>query len=215
MMNSDSAVPGTEGYIDDAEWLIPRYEGVSFEDKYKAVLHLLPASARSILDLGAGTGVDSAWLARQGHKVAAVEPVAALRDAGIRLHAPLPIEWIDDSLPDLAKMASREASFDLVLVSAVWHHLAPAERNRAMSRIAALMKPGATLVMSVRHGHSPANRRVFEVSTDDTIDLALLRSLRLIETGKTHSQQLHNRQAGVTWTWLAFHKCSSLLRHAP
>lgn len=199
-----AAVPGTEGYLDDAAWLVPRYESISFEQKYQAVLHLLPTAPSSVLDIGAGTGVDSAWLARQGHNVAAVEPVAAFRDAGIQLHSPLQIEWIDDSLPELLKMASRKETFDLVLVSAVWHHLAPEERQHAMSRMAPLMKPGATLVMSLRHGPSPPNRRVFDVCPDEPIDLALSHSLQLIEKAHAPSQQLLNRQAGVSWTWLAF-----------
>ncbi len=201
---SGQMIPGTKGYAEDAAWLIPRYENVSFEEKYQAVLHLLPAAPGSVLDLGAGTGIDSAWLAKRGHRVTAVEPVAAFRDAFNRLHSSLQIEWIDDSLPGLAKMASRKASFDLVLVSAVWHHLSPGERIAAMSRMAPLMKAGATLVMSIRHGPSPANRRVFEVSADETIDLALSHRLRLIENAQTPSQQLLNRQAGVTWTWLVF-----------
>ncbi len=205
-MRPDATVPGTEGYLDDAEWLIPRYEGVSFEDKYQAVHHLLPTAPDSVLDIGAGTGVDSAWLTRQGHSVTAIEPVAAFRDAGLRLHSPLKIEWIDDSLPELFKMASRKESFDLVLVSAVWHHLAPVEQIRAMSRIAPLLKPGATLVVSIRHGAAPANRRVFEVSADQTINLALTFGLQLIEKAKSASIQRLNRQAGVTWTWLAFEK---------
>jgi len=197
-------VPGTEGYADDAAWLIPRYAEVSFEVKYQAVWHLLASVPGSVLDLGAGAGTDSAWLAKRGHRVTAVEPVAAFRDACNRLHPSLQVKWINDSLPDLAKIASRKEFFDLVLVSAVWHHLAPEERITAMSRIAPLMKPGATLVISIRHGSSPANRRVFAVSARETIDLAQSNSLRLIGEAQTPSQQLLNRQAGVTWTWLVF-----------
>jgi SAM-dependent methyltransferase len=205
-MNLHANAPGTEGYPEDAEWLIPRYEGVSFEDKYKAVFHLLPTAQSTVLDIGAGTGADSAWFANLGHNVTAIEPVAAFREAGIRLHSPLQIEWIDDSLPELAKVASRKEAFGLVLISAVWHHFAPDERKLAMSCIAPLMQPCATLVMSIRHGPSPANRRVFEVAPDGTIELALSHKLRLIERTETPSQQLRNRQAGVTWTWLAFER---------
>jgi len=199
-MNPEATVPGTEGYLEDAKWLILRYEGVPVVHKYQAVLHLLPTAQCAVLDIGAGTGVDSAWFARQGHNVTAIEPVAAFRDASIRLHSPLQIEWIDDSLPGLVRLASRKEAFDLVLVSAVWHHLAPEERKAAMSRIATLMKTGATLVMSIRHGPSPSNRRVFEVSPDETIGLAQSHSLRLTGKAQTRSQQIINRQSGVTWT---------------
>lgn len=201
-----AAVPGTEGYAEDATWLIPRYESISFEDKYRAVSHLMPTAPSSVLDIGAGTGIDAAWLAARGHKVMAIEPVTEFRNAGIRRHFPLQIDWIDDSLPDLVKVAACLESFDMVLVAAVWHHLAPRERMVAMSRIARLLKNGAILVMSIRHGPSPANRRAFEVSADETIDLAISYGLKKMLETRTASAQQINQKAGVTWTWLAFAK---------
>jgi protein-L-isoaspartate O-methyltransferase len=195
-------VPGTEGYSEDAEWLIPRYESVSFVEKYKAVFDWLPTKPSTILDIGAGTGIDSAWLATNGHNVIAVEPTAAFREAGIKLHTSPRIEWLDDSLPALSKIAVRKATYDVVLVTAVWGHLAPRERVQAMSTITSLLKSEGILVMSIRHGSAPANRRVFDVSEDETIDLAMLNGLRVILKRKALSAQLINRQAGVTWSWL-------------
>ncbi len=198
------AVPGTEGYAEDAAWLIPRYESVSFVDKYRAVSHLIPAAPSTILDIGAGTGVDSSWLAELGHDVVAVEPVAAFRDAGIKLHPSRQIEWIDDSLPGLVKIVQREKEFDAVLISAVWGHLAPDERRLAMSNIVPLLKSAAVLVMSIRHGLAPANRRVFEISADETIELAKSFGLEMTLIARMPSIQPLNCQAGVTWSWLAF-----------
>lgn len=197
---------GTEGYSEDAEWLIPRYESVSFPEKYRAVLYVLPTKPSMILDIGAGTGVDAAWLATNGHNVIAVEPVAAFREAGIKLHPSSKIEWLDDSLPALSKIAPRKDTFDVVLVAAVWSHLAPHERVQAMSSITALLKSGAILVMSIRHGPAPANRRVFDVSSEETIELAIMNGLRVILNVQALSVQQINRQAGVTWSWLVFKK---------
>lgn len=199
-------VPGTEGYADDAAWLIPRYEAVSFSEKYQAVLHLFPAQPCVVLDIGAGTGVDAAWLAERGHVAVAVEPVAALRDAGAALHRSSGIDWLDDSLPALSKLVQRRQLFDIVLVSAVWQHLATGERKQSMTTIANLLKPGALLVMSIRHGAAPANRRVFEVPAEETPALAAACGLAPVVNARTGSVQALNRQAGVTWTWLAFVK---------
>lgn len=199
-------VPGIEGYSEDAESLIPRYEGVPFTEKYKAVLHLLPTKASKILDIGAGTGVDAAWLATRGHCILAVEPTDPLREAGAKLHPSSQIEWLDDSLPMLLKTMARKEVFDLVLVTAVWAHLAEKERKQAMSNIAALLKPGALLIMSLRHGPTPANRRVFEVTAEETIELAQRDGLREALYTRTESAQPINRQAGVMWSWLAFQK---------
>lgn len=196
--------PGTEGYSEDAESLISRYEGVSFKEKYQAVLHLLPTKAGRILDIGAGTGGDAAWLATSGHCVLAIEPTDPLREAGARLHPSSQIEWLDDSLPSLLKTMARKEVFDLVLVTAVWAHLAESERQQAMSNIAALLKPGALLIMSLRHGPAPANRRVFEVTAEETMALARRDGLKELLYVRTQSALPINQQAGVMWSWLAF-----------
>jgi len=202
-------VPGTEGYAQSAQWLIPRYESVSFEEKYRAVRDLLPVAQGRVLDIGAGTGVDAAWLAQQGHAVVAVEPVAALCEAGRALHPLRNIEWVDDSLPLLARLAGRRERFDLVLLSAVWQHLAPDERAAGMTAILPLMQPAAMLVMSVRRGPPPEGRRSFEVPDEETIALADAAGARLLLAAQLPSVQAHNREAGVSWSWLAFQKTSA------
>lgn len=199
-------VAGTEGYAENAEWLIPRYESVDFLEKYRAVAHVLPKEPSVILDVGAGTGADAGWFSQKGHQVLAVEPVAAFRAAGRRLHPSPAIEWVDDCLPKLLKVLPPKKGFDLVLVSAVWNHLAPAEREQAMSRLAALVAAGRQLILSIRYGPCPANRRVFDVSVDETIRLAAKHHFKAVVNVQTASVQMLNRQAGVTWSWLAFVK---------
>jgi hypothetical protein len=58
--------------------------------------------------------------------------VDALRVAGVRQHSSLRIEWLDDSLPDLAILRTRQKEFDFVMLSAVWMHLDEDERRRAI-----------------------------------------------------------------------------------
>lgn len=198
-------VPGTKGYSDDAEWLIPRYDSVPFLEKYRALLHLFPEAPSRILDVGAGTGVDARWFATRGHSVLAVEPVTAFRRAGIDRRPVSGVDWIDDSLPALSQVASRE-SFDVVLLSAVWNHLAPSERAEAMPRLAALLATGGLLVISVRHGPHPPNRHMFEVPVDETVASASAQGLAPVARAETPSTQALNRQAGVTWSWLAFRR---------
>jgi protein-L-isoaspartate O-methyltransferase len=73
------------------------------DELYASVLDLLPETAVRVADIGAGTGMDAAWFARQGHEVLAVEPVKELREAGMALHQDNKIKWPDDRLPNLAK----------------------------------------------------------------------------------------------------------------
>ncbi|WP_081897659.1 bifunctional 2-polyprenyl-6-hydroxyphenol methylase/3-demethylubiquinol 3-O-methyltransferase UbiG [Massilia sp. BSC265] len=202
--NASAEVPGTEGYVDDAELLIPRYESVNPSEKYRAVTHLFPKVPSLVLDVGAGTGVDAAWFAQAGHQVLAVEPVSAFREAGIRLHPSPQIEWLEDSLPRLSGVVHRKKLFDVVLVSSVWNHLARDERGVAIAALGTLLAPGGVLIISLRHGPSPSNRRVFEVPIDETVNLASNHQLMLIASAETASVQLLNKQAGVNWSWLAF-----------
>src|SRR5262245_40163079 len=134
-------IAGTRGYHAAARTLADRYESVTFDSVHRDVLHLFPATPGRIVDIGAGTGRDSAALAARGHSVVAVEPTDALRAEGQRRHAGAAITWIDDSLPDLAVLRGRHEHFDVVLLSAVWLHLDEAERARGMSNIAALLAP--------------------------------------------------------------------------
>jgi SAM-dependent methyltransferase len=197
-------IAGTEGYAEDADSLIERYESVSFAKKYESVLHLIPDRPGDVLDIGAGTGVDAAWLAAVGYRVVAVEPTDRLRQAAQALHPSPLIDWVADSLPGLRTLASRAQSFDLVLMSAVWAHLNQREHQEAMPNVAAMLRSDGVLLMSLRHGPAPANRRVFPVSAEATIQLAEREGLRSILNVEVGSILPINRQAGVTWTWLAF-----------
>jgi len=190
------------GYADAAAELIPRYEAVSSADLYAAVAHLMPAPGARVLDVGAGTGRDAAWLAARGCRVLAVEPVAAFRRAGAARHASPRIEWLDDSLPALADVRRRGQAFDFVLVSAVWQHLDDARRADAMATLNTLTAPGGRLLLSVRHGPGAPTRPCFPASPEEAVALARAHGLRLVLRRATASKQVANRRAGVTWTWL-------------
>ena len=165
-------IPGTAGYTAEAVELTTRYESLTFKHVHRGVLGLYPTAPIAVLDVGAGTGRDAAALARRGHRVVAVEPTRALREAGQRLHAGLGIDWVDDHLPSLPHLGARGMRFDLVLLTAVWMHLDVAERAVGIATLAALLARGGQLVMSLRHGPVPPGRRMFEVSADETIALA-------------------------------------------
>lgn len=197
-------IPGTEGYSEHAAELSKRFEAVSFTEKHAAVMHLLPSVPSTVLDLGAGTGADAAWFASRGHRVVAVEPTDALRHAGMELHGADAFAWVDDSLPDLARLRACDERFDVVMLTAVWMHLDGLERRKAMLRLASLLAPNGVLVMSIRHGPAPSERRIFEVSDEETVALASQCSLKKVLALRTASVQAANRLAGVTWSRLAF-----------
>jgi len=197
-------IAGTKGYAEEAEELVKRYESIPFAEKHQAVLHLIPNTPCSVLDIGAGTGADAAWLARLGHRVVAVEPTDELRLPGMVLHPSALIAWVNDSLPHLVMTIQRGQKFDVVMMTAVWMHLDELDRQHAMPKVASLIRSGGVLLISLRHGPSPPKRRMFAVSAAETIQLAHAHGLRSILNVRTQSAQPVNRQAGVTWSHLAF-----------
>lgn len=160
-------------------------------------MHLLPSTPSTVLDVGAGTGGDAAWFASKGHGVVAVESTDSLRLAGIELHGAHSFEWVDDSLPDLARLRARHERFDVVMLTAVWMHLDELERRRAMPRLASLLAPGGVLVMSIRHGPAPSERRIFDVSDEETIALASGCSLRKVRALGQDRRALRHRRRGA------------------
>ena len=121
-------VSGTENYAEEAPELLKRYESISFAEAHRLVMHLIPTAPSRVLDIGSGTGRDAAGFVALGHSVAAVEPTEELRRGAVLLHPSPTIEWLDDSLPDLAVIRARGEEFDVVMLTAVWMHLDSLQR---------------------------------------------------------------------------------------
>lgn len=193
------------GYSAASAELVVRFEAISSADLFAPVCDLLPQSPARIVDIGAGTGRDAAWFAAKGHSVLAVEPVEELRAAGMDLHSDRRIAWLDDSLPMLST-ALREHPFDLATLCAVWQHLDEGDRTIAMRSLADLTATNGILIMSLRHGVGAADRRVFPVDVDVTVESARREGFELLRIAEAASVQANNHAAGVYWTWLALRK---------
>ena len=202
-------VSGTEHYAEEAPELFKRYESISFAEAHRHVMHLLPKEPCRVLDVGSGTGRDAAGFAALGHRVVAVEPTEEMRRGAIALHRSPLIEWLDDSLPDLARVRAHDEQFDVVMLTAVWMHLDQEQRGRAMPNVTALVRDNGVMIMTLRHGPVPPGRRMFEVSAEETITLAEPLGLRCL---LNRPAEPSSRQPGVSWTRLAFVKSVSSAR---
>lgn len=86
---------------DHARARVAQYEGVDPAVLYKDLTPYLPTVPAAVLDIGAGSGRDAAWLASKGYTVLAVEPSETMRAEGARLHQDAQITWLADRLPGL------------------------------------------------------------------------------------------------------------------
>jgi SAM-dependent methyltransferase len=162
--------PALTYYEDHAASLADGYETLSLETAHPALLSLIEGSLQGrvldVLDVGAGTGRDASWFAARGHRVVAVEPSPAMQQIGKRLHPAPQIEWRLDSLPDLAETTASGERFDLIVLSAVWMHVKPRERRRALENLAELLKPDGRIYLTLRIGPAEPARGIHTVSVD-------------------------------------------------
>ncbi|MEE4207715.1 MAG: class I SAM-dependent methyltransferase, partial [Parvularcula sp.] len=162
--------PALTYYEQHAASLADGYETLSFEKAHPALLALIDeqfeGKSLAVLDVGAGTGRDASWFAENGHRVVAVEPSEAMQTIGKRLHPSPDIEWREDTLPELAETVASGEKFDLIILSAVWMHVKPDERQQALETLAILSKPGGRIYLTLRIGPSEPARGIYRVSEE-------------------------------------------------
>lgn len=192
--------PSIDLYDAHAAELVSRYEAVDPAKLNHWLLDLIPQTPGAVLDVGAGSGRDAAWFALQGHDLVAVEPSNSVRAEAQRLHADPRIQWIPDQLPELSAVGRMGISFDLVVLNAVWHHVAPSDRERAFRKVAGLVKSGGLLTITLRLGPASADRGVHPVSQDEVERLARNHGF---EVEKVHEAADEQGRSDVRWTCIA------------
>ena len=169
MIAMSDAIPWYDANVADVS---RRYESVAAERVHAWLIDLIPGAPALVLDVGAGTGRDAAWLASRGLEVVAVEPSAAMRAEAQRLHPCPSIRWIADWLPGLDQVLRLALSFDMILLSAVWMHIPPTDRARAFRKLVTLLKPGGVIAITLRQGPSEAERGFHPISSNEIEGLA-------------------------------------------
>ena len=187
-------------YDANADAAAARYEGVPPERLHGWLTDLLPAAPAAALDVGAGSGRDAAWLRSRDYDVVAVEPSPRMRTIARERHAESAISWLADSLPALRRTLRTGLAFDVILLSAVWMHVAPSDRGRAFRKLVNLLKPGGLIALSLRHGPAEATRAMHAVSADEIRRLARDHGA-LVERCVTAED--HLGRPDVRWTQVA------------
>ncbi|MDH6608839.1 hypothetical protein M2164_004474 [Streptomyces sp. SAI-208] len=87
--------------------------------------------------------------------------------------------WRAGALPGIPGV---RGPYDVVLLSAVWMHLRPEERPVAMRRLAGLLAPGGLLLVTLRRGEPPVDRRMFDIPPEEVAGHGAQAGLRLLRT---------------------------------
>lgn len=191
---SEGAVAFYDRYAED---LVDAYEALPFEDAHSELAAWLIKNPKlRILDIGAGSGRDAAWMAAKGHVVTAIEPSDRMRDLARQLHRDVPVQWAKDNLPQLETLNPAKDRFDVILLSAVWMHVEPTDRREALERLSTLLAPDGRIFMTLRFGSSDRRRPMHEQSVQDLRTLARQNGLVLEDKGEM--PDLLGRQ-GVSW----------------
>lgn len=185
----------TSFYNKNATKLAQQYDSLEFESVHQSWTEYWPKSGDVVLDVGAGSGRDARWMSDRGCEVFAVEPNDALRQIG-KNGTTSEVTWLNDSLPTMSKVESLGIRFDVILVSAVWMHLAPSARERAFRKLSNLLSPNGKLVISLRHGSFTDSRVGYPVSAVELEKLSKDYSLTPVLVSDSDDGL---RRTGVSW----------------
>lgn len=198
-------------YHEKAIQFVQQYEAVTTQDVHGQWLKLLhDLTPGNALDIGAGSGRDARYLAELGFAVTAVEPADALREQAMNLCSQLPehleIKWRADKLPNLTGLKDQQGYFEVVLLSAVWMHLTPIERYKALPVLNHLLATDGVLVITLRHGTFTDGRPSYTVSSDEILQLALQHQLPLSPLLITHLETDALGRNDVLWQTVVLKK---------
>lgn len=163
----------------------------------------LPPAGSHALDIGAGYGAHVNGLESRGLTVVAVEPAAGMRAEAKTLYPDSLATWLDDRLPDLAKVHALGRQFDFMLMNSVWMHLPHDQRDQGMKCLATLLAPGGRFSVLLRHGPAPADRPMLESDADPFLALAEAQGLSLIHREQNGDEL---ERGGVSFTRLILTK---------
>jgi SAM-dependent methyltransferase len=124
---------------------VRRYEAVS-----GGVATLFPfvfSSAKSVLEIGAGSGRDAAALVQLGFDVHAIEPSDSLRERAVSAHPELTGRLFAGSLPHGLPQGLRD-SYDGILMSAVIMHIPDAELFDSAFALRERLREGGKVLLS-------------------------------------------------------------------
>jgi SAM-dependent methyltransferase len=195
------SVPGAAWYDENAASVASGYESLDPKSVHPELFEMLEDRADlRILDIGTGSGRDAKALACLGHRVVAVDPSIRMIELARAFHPDSGVEWVVEGLPALDNV---DGEFDLVILSAVWMHVPPADRPAAFRRLLSLIGPGGMIYVTLRTGPDDLQRAMYFATPNELERLAEDAGLSVTKMGER--PDLLGR-SGVSWHTLAMSK---------
>lgn len=183
-------------YFDD-------YSKLYFSNVHRQFIKFLPKNTDAkVLDIGCGSGRDALSLARRGYQVTAIDPSNKMLALAQAKNNHENILWLNDCLPNL--LALNKNAYDFVLMSAVWMHIAPYERELSLKRVSELLKPGKHLAITLRIGTPDTTRVMYPVSAEEILRQSNKAQLNPIYISRETKDSLSRKE--IIWKKIVFAK---------
>lgn len=180
-------------YNQNADAFVEGTQNADMSEQYRYFLKHLAPNCR-ILDLGCGSGRDSAYFSSLGFEVTAVDGSEELCK---RVKANYGIDAIRIKFEDIPFAAE----FDAIWACASLLHVKKADMPNVMDKVSAALKPGGILYASFKYGSDErvSNGRFFNDYTENYIDTLLTpeNQLTLLECWIT--EDVRPDRSGERW----------------
>ncbi|BBA35371.1 methyltransferase type 11 [Methylocaldum marinum] len=178
-------------YNKEAEKISNQHDRLAPKRLYELVLKFFIPN-RKTLDIGCGSGRDTAWLATNGFDAMGIDASFGMLEQARKRYPELTFQQI--ALPDLAGVS--DGSYSNVLCSAVLMHLEHGSLKAAVKNILRILSQGGILLLSfrgTRNANKRENGKLYETITkEEAIDLfekeggELLFYESILEVGRNH-----------------------------
>jgi len=155
------------------------------------------------LDLGCGTGRDSAWLFEKGFNVDAADASEGMLKEAKSHYGNQAINFYVDSLPELAQ--TENDCYDNVFCNAVFMHIEPIDLYKSAKQLSTKIKVDGILILSFRNSKTPKDvygREFYNINHGHLISIFGIHGLNLVK----HSVEKDSFDEYISWHVLTFCK---------
>ena len=180
-------------YNQNADAFIEGTQHADMSEQYRFFLkHLSPGG--KLLDLGCGSGRDSAYFSSLGFEVTAVDGSEELCK---RVKENYGVEALCINFEDI----SFDAEFDAIWACASLLHVEKVNMPKVLNKVSAALKPGGVLYASFKYGSSErvSNGRFFNDYTENDIGMLLTPENQLTLLEYWITEDVRTERSGERW----------------